>query len=223
MGEEVEKTLKRRARNPITGKTEIIGNVSYKQWYKQNVNKYGENKIDTAVKMVKNKALDQKQYLEYKSYIGKDVGLLDNFKDIKYNDKETWENIKKYVDLSRRKDVPTSLSFSKYDSNMKNIDWEAIDFSPKRIDTHFEKHVKEFENITKEMYTKQARNLLNSEITEDILGFKSENGFVFRYDKVKNEFATSKPSGIIETYFKPNKKLEYWEEQAKKYGNKKDV
>lgn len=35
LGKEGEKTLKRRARNPITGKTEIVDNVSYKQWLKQ--------------------------------------------------------------------------------------------------------------------------------------------------------------------------------------------
>lgn len=35
LGEEEEKTLKRRARNPITGKTEIIDNISYNEWKKQ--------------------------------------------------------------------------------------------------------------------------------------------------------------------------------------------
>ena len=35
MGEEIEKTLVRRARNPVTGKTEIVGNISYKEWAKQ--------------------------------------------------------------------------------------------------------------------------------------------------------------------------------------------
>lgn len=35
MGEEIEKTLKRRARNPVTGKNEIVGNVSYEEWAKQ--------------------------------------------------------------------------------------------------------------------------------------------------------------------------------------------
>lgn len=38
LGEEEEKTLKRRARNPITGKTEIIDNISYSEWKKQHVN-----------------------------------------------------------------------------------------------------------------------------------------------------------------------------------------
>ena len=32
MGEEIEKTIKRRARNPITGENEIIGNISYREW-----------------------------------------------------------------------------------------------------------------------------------------------------------------------------------------------
>ena len=35
MGEEIEKTLQRRARNPVTGENEVIGNVSYKEWAKQ--------------------------------------------------------------------------------------------------------------------------------------------------------------------------------------------
>lgn len=36
MGEEIEKTLKRRARNPITNKNEVIDNMSYKEWAKKN-------------------------------------------------------------------------------------------------------------------------------------------------------------------------------------------
>lgn len=35
LGAEGEKLLQRRARNPITGETEIINNVSYKEWLKQ--------------------------------------------------------------------------------------------------------------------------------------------------------------------------------------------
>lgn len=36
MGEEIEKTLKRRAGDPITGKTKVIDNISYKEWAKKN-------------------------------------------------------------------------------------------------------------------------------------------------------------------------------------------
>ena len=44
MGEEIEKTLKRRARNPITNENEIIDNMSYKEWAK----KHGIDKPKTA-------------------------------------------------------------------------------------------------------------------------------------------------------------------------------
>lgn len=35
VGSEAEKNLQRRARNPRTGKNEVIGNISYKEWIKQ--------------------------------------------------------------------------------------------------------------------------------------------------------------------------------------------
>lgn len=35
LGKEEEKNLQRRARNPITGKTELVGNISYKEWSKE--------------------------------------------------------------------------------------------------------------------------------------------------------------------------------------------
>ena len=35
LGEEAEKHLKRRARNPVTGKNEVIDNITYKDWIKQ--------------------------------------------------------------------------------------------------------------------------------------------------------------------------------------------
>jgi SPP1 gp7 family putative phage head morphogenesis protein len=43
MGEEIEKTLKRRARNPITNENEIIENISYKEW----AEKHGLDKSQT--------------------------------------------------------------------------------------------------------------------------------------------------------------------------------
>lgn len=46
VGEEVEKQLKRRARNPITGKTEIINNMPYSEWLKAHNDKWGVNSIN---------------------------------------------------------------------------------------------------------------------------------------------------------------------------------
>lgn len=221
--EEEEQLLERNARNPITGKTEKIKNMTYKEWYNKNVAQYGKSEIDKSYKMVKNKANDKKQYDNYKKYLGKDVKSFENFKEIKYNDKEKWENIKSYVDVSRKGNMPLELNFNKYNDNLNGVNWEAVNFSPKLVSEHFEKHKNEFGNIDIETYKNNAKLLSNSEIKDNILGFTNDNGFVFRYDKEKNEFTTTKPSGIIETYFKPKKGYEYWEVQVNKYGNKKDV
>ena len=50
LGKEAEKDLKRRARNPITGQTEIVDNISYKEWAKNvmgidNKNQKGYNNV----------------------------------------------------------------------------------------------------------------------------------------------------------------------------------
>ncbi len=95
MGEEIEKTLKRRARNPVTGKNEIIGNMSYKEWLNKNKITYGKDTIDKAYKMAKNKVYDSKQYERYLEIFGKkEIGTLENFVNIKYNNIELWNYFK---------------------------------------------------------------------------------------------------------------------------------
>ena len=92
MGEEIEATLKRRARNPVTGKTEIIDNISYKDW----ANKHG---LDTTnAKRLKTyntlNGYDRQQYENYKK-IFSEINTVEKFKDIKYNNGELWEKYKK--------------------------------------------------------------------------------------------------------------------------------
>lgn len=93
MGEEIEATMQRRARNPVTGKTEIVGNMSYKEWYDTKVKEHGQASVDNAYKMVKNKAVDKKQYDRYVERLGeKNVGTFDNFRKIKYNDNTAYKD-----------------------------------------------------------------------------------------------------------------------------------
>lgn len=98
MGEELEKTLKRRARNPVTGKNEIIDNMSYKEWYDSKVKAHGQADIDKAYKMAKNRSADMKQFESYKSRLADSPHLptnVDKFIENKYND------IGKYSQLKR--------------------------------------------------------------------------------------------------------------------------
>lgn len=95
LGDEAEKTLKRRARNPITGKTEVIDNINYKDWYNQNVSQYGQDKIDIAIKKVRNQTKDREQYDRYINKLGKkNIGTFDNFREIKYNNSNQWRDYK---------------------------------------------------------------------------------------------------------------------------------
>ena len=52
LGKEAEKDLERRARNPQTGKTELIGNISYRDWIKQYEN--NNKTVETVEKTPKN-------------------------------------------------------------------------------------------------------------------------------------------------------------------------
>lgn len=221
--EETEKSLQRRAKNPITGKNEVIGNMSYAEWLDKQKIRYGDNAIKNSFKKVKNKAVDKSQYERYSKFLGNEIKTFDNFQNIKYNDSKTWGNIKSYVRESKKGEIPSGLSFKQYNKNINGENWKAVDFSPNRITNHYNKHKTEFGDITIEEYSKKANSLLNSKTNDNILGFVNDNGFVFKYNKRNNTFATSKPSGVIETYFKPKNGLEYWEEQVKIYGNKKDV
>lgn len=105
LGKEAEKLLERRARNPITDENEIISNMSYKQWYNKNVNQFGKNKIETSAKKMKNETKDKEQYKKYIKRLGKkNIGSFDNFREIKYNKKNQWENYKHTYRLKKHYD-----------------------------------------------------------------------------------------------------------------------
>ncbi|MEG0133508.1 MAG: minor capsid protein [Clostridium sp.] len=94
MGYEWYNNLKRRARDPETGKSYTVpGNMKYDEWYKQNVvGKYGEQQAETFQNMIKNKASDRIQYKKYKEILGKDIPKsFTDFRELKYNNIEEWK------------------------------------------------------------------------------------------------------------------------------------
>lgn len=122
MGEEIEKTLKRRARNPITGKNEIIDNMSYREWAK----KHGLDKLSKKeIKQINAlDSYDKKQYENYKK-IFSEINTVEKFKEIKYNNVELWERYKKeYRALNRYKMDNGTLSNEK----ILELDSKAISF-----------------------------------------------------------------------------------------------
>ena len=122
MGEELEKTLKRRARNPVTGKNEIIDNMSYSEWAK----KHGLDKMDKKTIKTYNAldSYDRQQYENYKK-IFSEINTVDKFKEIKYNNGELWEKYKKqYRVLNQYKVDNGTLSNDK----ILELDNKAIRF-----------------------------------------------------------------------------------------------
>ncbi len=100
--------------------------------------------------------------------------------------------------------------------------WIAKDFDPPYLMKHVQDHIADYPGFSVEDYQNYARNLLNSVIGNDIEGFTSEAGTVFRYNNITNDFATARPNGVIQTLYKPTKGREYWEKQIVKYGKKGD-
>ena len=86
----------RAARNPETGKTEYVENMTYTEWKKKYVEDKGQQAWDYYEKSSKYKEYDKKQLKRYKEVLGKNAPKnLDEFQKIKYNDNEKW-NILKY-------------------------------------------------------------------------------------------------------------------------------
>lgn len=107
----------------------------------------------------------------------------------------------------------------KNDGIINNKNWLKAEFpNEKKFKKHVEKHSNEYNNISAEKYLNLARNLLAADLNKDIDGFKSKEGFIFKYNKETNDFAIGRADGKISTLFKPDEKLDYWEAQKELYG-----
>lgn len=95
LDEETLKRMQRRARNPVTGKNELLpAGMTYEEWYKKYVE--GNKEAVVNAQVLKNMASDEKQYNKYldrigQSYTGKS---LKEFQNIKYTNPEKYAIMK---------------------------------------------------------------------------------------------------------------------------------
>ena len=97
LGESTLNDIKRRARDPETGKTYLVpGDMKYQDWYdKFVVDKYGKDKTEVFEEMIKNKASDRKQFKKFKEVLGKEVpNTLKEFQELKYNNSGEFRKLK---------------------------------------------------------------------------------------------------------------------------------
>ncbi len=86
----------RRARNPLTGKSELInGNMTYAEW-KESLSPEQKAALELSQKKNSRKTADKLQHKQYMDVLGtKNVPrAFDKFQDLKYNDREKWQEIK---------------------------------------------------------------------------------------------------------------------------------
>lgn len=101
---------------------------------------------------------------------------------------------------------------------ISNKEWMKSTFpTEKKFNNHIEKHLSEYGNITPEEYLNLARELLSSPLNEDVEGFVSEIGFIFKYRKSTNDFTIGRADGKISTLYKPVGGYEQWLEEIRKY------
>lgn len=117
LGEKTLKDIKRRARDPETGKTYLVpGDMKYQDWYdKFVVDKYGKDKTEVFEKMIKNKASDRKQFNKFKETLGKDSpNTLKEFQELKYNNSNEWNLVKDYVKSRENNMISAFTPYSQY-------------------------------------------------------------------------------------------------------------
>lgn len=94
--------MKRRARDPETGKTYMVpADMTYKQWHEQYVEKNPDKRL--AERKQRNKKTDNEQFQRYRKILGKDAPeTLDSFQTMKYTDSEKWKILQQeYKDVRR--------------------------------------------------------------------------------------------------------------------------
>lgn len=91
----------RAARDPVTGKSVYVEDMTYPEWYEEYVN--GNPQAVLNEKKLKNVAADQKQYEQYKIILGDEIPkTLDDFQNLKYNNDEKWSVLQEnYAKTSR--------------------------------------------------------------------------------------------------------------------------
>lgn len=87
----------RAARDPLTGKTVYVDNMTYPEWYEKYVK--GNPQAELNERKHKNAGTDQKQYDEYKKRLGAEYlpKSFDKFQDVKYTDKTEYGILKAQV------------------------------------------------------------------------------------------------------------------------------
>lgn len=129
LSKDVLSKLRRRARDPITGRTYTVpATTSYEEWLKYVQEKHGHDTIKNIQIKTRNFSNDKKQYHNLIQLFGKEniANSLEKFQEIKYNDIEKWKLFKDYINSRKSNMISPFTSFDQYYQYKKRIDNEII-------------------------------------------------------------------------------------------------
>ena len=175
----------RAARDPETGKTIYVDDMSYKEWKERFVKEKGQDTWDYYEKSTKNRSADLKQYTRYAEILGDNIPkTLEEFQKIKYNNSEGWADLKYYysnIDGRPIEYVKIDRELEKSGITNKGKAYPVEDIEVKGWREHAEMRLKE-SNLTK----------------EEALEFKEYAIFMMkRYPSPETQFNYFSDSGII--------------------------
>lgn len=96
INDEFSANIKRAARDPETGKTIYVDDMSYTEWKDKFVKENGQEAWDYYEKSAKNMTADKEQYKRYKAVLGKNAPKsLEEFQKLKYTNSSEWDSKKR--------------------------------------------------------------------------------------------------------------------------------
>jgi pyocin large subunit-like protein len=90
--------------------------------------------------------------------------------------------------------------------------------SPALLQLHYDKHGREFGDVTREQYLRIAQDLRDRPVGGDVLEIVRGDGVVSRFDRRTGTFLAFDPDGVIRTCFRPNDGERYFRRQAMRSG-----
>lgn len=123
----LSKNRQRAARDPETGKTVYVNEMTYEEWKENFVNEKGQQAWDYYSKSAKNLKIDTEQLDRYKAVLGKNAPKsLEEFQKIKYTGKKEWELFKAYTNSIKSGELTPLADFNLYKEISEEIDEKLV-------------------------------------------------------------------------------------------------
>lgn len=190
------KNMKRRARDPETGKNYIVpAGTTYQEWYKGLEEKHGVQQVRKWEKIGKNNNSDKKQYEKYSDIIGtKNLNMsFDEFINLKYNDEYKWGLLKDYKNSRSTHMISSFTPFSQYVEYKERIQNEIVGqftVDGKEIKEQSKHFIERVFGTTEDPKTGRPRDGVSLEDVKEALfngaykvDAKNENVMYYRSDK----------------------------------------